>query len=271
MAEYAAVKARMFVLQRTHQTAVIGVDDQWGRQIAAAAEGRSAVVRISVEQTLADGVSAGDGVLRDRAGGRDVATIDLRAMRALKGTHNRQNACAAYAAARTLGLTVPEIEAGMASFPGLAHRMEEVGHLDGVLFINDSKATNADAAAKALASFERIYWIAGGIPKAGGIESLRKFFPDIVKSYLIGQAADQFAYTIAGAHPVEICGTLERAVAAAVRDAAQEKAAGAVILLSPACASFDHYANFEVRGDAFRKLVAAVPGVETGWEMRQPC
>jgi UDP-N-acetylmuramoylalanine--D-glutamate ligase len=271
MAEYAAVKARMFVLQRAYQTAVIGVDDHWGREIAAAAEGRSAVVRISVEQTLADGVSAGDGVLRDRAGGRDVATIDLRAMRALKGTHNRQNACAAYAAARTLGLTVPEIEAGMASFPGLAHRMEEVGHLDGVLFINDSKATNADAAAKALASFERIYWIAGGIPKAGGIESLRKFFPDIVKSYLIGQAADQFAHTIAGAHPVEICGTLERAVAAAVRDAAQEKAAGAVILLSPACASFDHYPNFEVRGNAFRKLVVAVPGVETGWEMRQPC
>ena len=118
-----------------------------------------------------------------------------------------------------------------------------------------------------MASFDRIYWIAGGIPKAGGIEPLRKFFPEIVKSYLIGQAADQFAHTIAGAHPVEICGTLDRAVVSAVRDAGQA-GGSAVILLSPACASFDHYPNFEVRGDAFRKLVAAVPGVETGWETR---
>ncbi len=266
MAGYAAVKARMFANQGRDRTAIIGVDEEWGEEIAAATAGRSRVVKIAVERTLGDGVSARDGVLRERKAGVDRATIDLHPMRALKGAHNWQNACAAYAAARAIGLRLPEIEAGMASFPGLAHRMEEVGHLGQILFINDSKATNADAAAKALASFEQIYWIAGGIPKTGGIEPLRKFFAGVVKSYLIGQAADQFAHTIAGAHPVEICGTLDRAVGAAVRDAAGDQGRGAVILLSPACASFDHYPNFEVRGDAFRKLVAAVPGVETGWQ-----
>ena len=140
--------------------------------------------------------------------------------------------------------------------------MEEIGRVGEVLFINDSKATNADAAAKALASFEPIYWIAGGIPKAGGIDSLKPFFPRIVKAYLIGQAAEDFAHTIGGAIPVEINGTLDKAVAAAARDAAKDGRRGAAVLLSPACASFDHYPNFEVRGDAFRKLVSELPGIE---------
>jgi UDP-N-acetylmuramoylalanine--D-glutamate ligase len=271
MAGYAAVKARLFARQRGKQTAIIGVDDEWGERIAAEAQARSRVVRISVERMLSDGVCGVGGMLRERSAGRDATVIDLRPMRTLKGAHNWQNACAAYAAAKVIGLMAPEIASGLASFRGLAHRMEEVGHLGALLFINDSKATNADAAAKALASFERIYWIAGGIPKAGGIEPLRSFFPAIIRSYLIGQAADQFAHTIGGAHPVEICGTLERALTSAVRDAAQERDRGAVILLSPACASFDHYPNFEVRGDAFRKLVRDVPGVETGWEARQAC
>jgi UDP-N-acetylmuramoylalanine--D-glutamate ligase len=271
MVRYAGVKARMFARQGRAQAAIIGVDDEWGERIAAEREGSARVVKISVERTLSEGVSAVGGVLRERSAGNDLTVIDLGAMRALRGAHNWQNACAAYAAARAVGLTVPEISRGMASFRGLAHRMEEVGHLGELLFINDSKATNADAAGKALASFERIYWIAGGIPKAGGIEPLREFFPGIVRSYLIGQAADQFAHTIAGAHPVEICGTLDRAVQSAVRDAAPEKDRGAVILLSPACASFDHYPNFEVRGEAFRRLVGEVPGVETGWEVRKPC
>lgn len=150
----------------------------------------------------------------------------------------------------------------MKSFPGLAHRMEEVARIGNVIFINDSKATNADAAAKALASFTSIYWIAGGIPKSGGIASLKPYFRRIAKSYLIGQAADEFAHTIGGATPVEMCGTLDRAVVAAAADAAREGKPEAVILLSPACASFDHYPNFEVRGDAFRKIVSELPGVE---------
>ncbi len=147
------------------------------------------------------------------------------------------------------------------SFGGLAHRMQEIGRLDGVAFINDSKATNADAAAKALASFDDIYWIAGGIAKAGGITPLASFFPKIRRAYLIGEAADEFARTIGDQAPFVKTGTLDRAVAAAAQDAAKDGNRNAVVLLSPACASFDHYPNFEVRGDAFGKAVAALPGI----------
>jgi UDP-N-acetylmuramoylalanine--D-glutamate ligase len=262
MEHYAEVKARMFARQQDGDTAVVGVDDEWGAKIAAAIQSGPRVVRISVERELDDGVFSTAGILHERWQGKDVHVLELRPMRALRGKHNWQNACAAYAAGRALGLTPKEIEAGMKSFPGLEHRMEEVGRAGQIIFVNDSKATNADAAAKALASFEPIYWIAGGIPKAGGIDSLKPFFPRIVKAYLIGQAADDFAHTIGGAVPVEMSGTLDKAVAAAARDAIREGKEGAAVLLSPACASFDHYPNFEVRGDAFRKLVAAVPGIE---------
>jgi UDP-N-acetylmuramoylalanine--D-glutamate ligase len=140
--------------------------------------------------------------------------------------------------------------------------MQQVARAGPIAFINDSKATNADAAEKALSSFENIYWIAGGIAKAGGIEPLRPLFSRVARSYLIGQASEQFAVTLGRAMPVEKCGTLEKAVAAALRDASAEKRPGAVVLLSPACASFDQYPNFEVRGDAFVKAVAALPGIE---------
>jgi UDP-N-acetylmuramoylalanine--D-glutamate ligase len=260
MQHYAEVKARIFALQDEKNTAVVGVDEEWGARIADSIKGPK-VVRISVERTLPEGIYSTDGLLHDRQKGKDMQLLDLRPMRALRGKHNWQNACAAYSAVRALGLTSKEIEAGMKSFPGLEHRMEEVGRIGAILFINDSKATNADAAAKALASFERIYWIAGGIPKAGGIDSLQPFFPRIVKAYLIGQAADEFAHEIRGAIPVEMSGTLDRAVASAARDAVKNGGHG-VVLLSPACASFDHYPNFEVRGDAFRKIVASVPKVE---------
>jgi UDP-N-acetylmuramoylalanine--D-glutamate ligase len=139
--------------------------------------------------------------------------------------------------------------------------MEEVGQRGAVLFVNDSKATNADSAAQALVCFSDIFWIAGGKPKTGGIESLRSFFPRIRKAYLIGEAAETFAATLGAEVPHEIAGTLEKAVAAAARDAADSSAAEPVVLLSPACASFDQYRNFEVRGDAFRTLVSALPGV----------
>jgi UDP-N-acetylmuramoylalanine--D-glutamate ligase len=139
--------------------------------------------------------------------------------------------------------------------------MEEVGRRGAILFVNDSKATNADSAAQALACFSDIFWIAGGKPKTGGIESLRKFFPRIRKAYLIGEAADAFAATLAGDVPHEISGTLDNALAAAARDAAACAAPEPVVLLSPACASFDQYRNFEVRGDAFRDLVRALPGL----------
>ncbi|MGE0239567.1 MAG: glutamate ligase domain-containing protein, partial [Parvibaculaceae bacterium] len=216
---------------------------------------------VSVERALDVGLSAPDGVLKERRGGKELATLDLRRLPALKGRHNWQNAAMAYAAGRALGLGLADVERGLMTFGGLAHRMQEIGRLNGVAFINDSKATNADAAAKALASFDEIYWIAGGIAKAGGIMPLASFFPKIRRAYLIGEAADEFARTIGDRAPVIKTETLDRAVEAAARDAAKEGRPGAVVLLSPACASFDHYRNFEVRGDAFVKAVAALPGI----------
>jgi UDP-N-acetylmuramoylalanine--D-glutamate ligase len=151
------------------------------------------------------------------------------------------------------------LQQGLRSFPGLAHRMEQIGRNGRALFINDSKGTNADAAARALSSFKDIFWIAGGKPKTGGIESLREFFPRIRKAYLIGEAAQEFAATL-GSIPHEISKTLEEAVPHAARDAEASGVTEPVVLLSPACASFDQFPNFEKRGDRFRELAQALPG-----------
>lgn len=263
METYAAVKARMFARQGRGQTALCGVDDAWCADIARRAAATGADLRaVSVTHPLADGISAPDGVLRDRRDGHQVAEIDLRAMPALRGRHNWQNACMAYGAAKAMGIGVEAIAAAMRSFPGLAHRMQQVGQVGAVSFVNDSKATNADAAEKALSSFENIYWIAGGIAKAGGIEPLRPLFGRVARAYLIGQAAESFSATIGSAMPAEICGTLEKALTAALRDATASGAGPAVVLLSPACASFDQYPNFEVRGEAFVNAVSRLPGVK---------
>ncbi|MBM3520878.1 MAG: UDP-N-acetylmuramoyl-L-alanine--D-glutamate ligase, partial [Alphaproteobacteria bacterium] len=261
MENYAAVKARMFNRQRRGQTALCGVDDSWSAAIADRLTTGADVRRVSVLRHLDDGISAPDGILIDRRGGKDVGRIDLRSMASLRGAHNWQNACMAYGAARALGLSVADITAGMTSFPGLAHRMQTVARLANLSFVNDSKATNADAAQKALLAFDTIYWIAGGIAKAGGIEPLKLLFDRVVKTYLIGQAAEEFAATLAG-RPMEHCGSLDRAVASAARDARADGRAGAVVLLSPACASFDQYPNFEVRGEAFVDAVARIKGVD---------
>jgi UDP-N-acetylmuramoylalanine--D-glutamate ligase len=186
---------------------------------------------------------------------------ELGGIGSLRGLHNAQNAACAAAVALALGLDGATIQAGLHSFPGLAHRMEEVGRLGVILFVNDSKATNADSTAQALACFHDIFWICGGKPKTGGIESLRGFFPRIRKAYLIGEASDEFAATLGAAVPHEIAGTLDKAVTAAMRDSQDSNAQEPVVLLSPACASFDQFRNFEVRGDAFRALVRALPGV----------
>jgi UDP-N-acetylmuramoylalanine--D-glutamate ligase len=260
MEHYADVKARMFAKQRDDQTALVGVDDPWCSSIADKIHGGVEVRRVSVLRVLDHGISAADGILRDRVDGKDIASINLRNFRALKGRHNWQNACMAYGAATALGLDGKTIGAAMQSFPGLAHRMQEVGVVQGVAFINDSKATNADAAEKALASFEKIYWIAGGIAKSGGIEPLQPHFKRIKKAYLIGVAAADFAKTLDGQVPFEISETLARAVTSAARDAVLAGDKSAVVLLSPACASFDHYKNFEVRGDAFVELVSRLQG-----------
>jgi len=258
MDNYAAVKERLIAGVPGDGAAIVAVDDDWCRAVADRRE-RSGkrVIRISVRQRLSDGIY----VERQRIIRAEEVIADLGGIGSLRGLHNAQNAACAAAAAVALGLEPAAIQAGLRSFPGLAHRMEEVGRRGAVLFVNDSKATNADSAAQALACFGDIFWIAGGKPKTGGIESLRSFFPRIRKAYLIGEAASGFAATLGNEAPHEIDGTLDKAVAAAARDAEASAAKEPVVLLSPACASFDQYRNFEIRGTAFRNLVRALPGL----------
>ena len=260
MKNYAAVKERLVSGVPDDGTAIIGVDDEWCHKIATRlAQAGKRVVQISVRRKLKDGLYVESGRILRAQDGQSSLIAELGGIGSLRGLHNAQNAACAAAATLALGLEPAAIQAGLRSFPGLVHRMEEVGRRGAVLFVNDSKATNADSAAQALACFHDIFWIAGGRPKTGGIESLRSFFPRIRKAYLIGEAADQFAATLADTVRHEITGTLDKALAAAARDAATSSAQEPVVLLSPACASFDQYRNFEVRGDAFRALVQALP------------
>jgi UDP-N-acetylmuramoylalanine--D-glutamate ligase len=220
------------------------------------------VVRISVKRPLSDGLYAeGERVVEASAAAR-TEIARLGGIGSLRGTHNAQNAACASAAALALGLSPAQIQKGLRSFPGLAHRMEQVGRRGRVLFINDSKGTNADAASRALSSFDDIYWIAGGKPKEGGIASLTEFFPRIRKAYLIGQAAQDFSGTLGSTVKHEISETLDIAVAQAARDAEASGTPAPVVLLSPACASFDQFPNFEQRGARFRDLVMALGSVE---------
>lgn len=198
------------------------------------------------------GIEARPGQLMVGDGG----LVDLTDARSLPGRHNAQNAAFAYATAVALGVNSDVALDGLKGFPGLAHRMEAVGRLEDVRFINDSKGTNADAAAQALASYPSVFWIAGGKPKEGGIDSLRPLFGHVTKAYLIGEAADDFALTL-GDVPHVVAKTMDRAVEMAAADAAM--AGGEqVVLLSPACASFDQFPDFEVRGEAFRAAVLAL-------------
>ena len=264
LAGYAAIKER---LAAASITAVVAVDDDICQAIADRLErDRRRVVRVSARRPLASGVYAEGTVLFEAHDCAATRVADVGGVPSLRGTHNAQNAVAAAAVARRLGLADAEIAAGLATFGGLHHRMEEVGRRGRVLFVNDSKATNADAAAKALASFEHIYWIAGGRPKEGGVGSLKDFFPRIAKAYLIGEAMEDFAATLAAFVPFERSLTLANAVAAAARDAAADQAPESVVLLSPACASYDQFQNFERRGDAFRMLALAIDGVENRGE-----
>src|ERR1700735_5524310 len=254
LARYAAIKERL-VAQA--EIALVGVDDQHCRDIYARLKARSGAPRTlavsGVESPHADVWVSGHRVM---AKGGAAPAADLGRARALRGAHNAQNAAFAYAAARALGVERDRIARAFETFPGLAHRMEEVGRLDRVLSINDSKATNADAAEKALMSFHDIHWILGGRPKAGGVEPLRALFPRVAKAYLIGEASDEFARTLDGAVPFDRYGTLGAAIESAADDAAQSQGDEPVVLLSPACASFDQFTNFEARGDDFRANVA---------------
>jgi len=265
MAGYIAAKRRIFAHQSADATAIVGIDDPICRAIADELRrtGPGRVVPISVTGPAPDGVYADGGWLVDAMGPHPLRVLDLALAERLPGSHNWQNAAAAYAAVRARGVAGDEAVKAIRSFPGLAHRQELVATIDGVRFINDSKATNADAAEKALACYEAIYWIAGGLPKAGGITSLAPYFGRLRHAFLIGTATEEFAATLGDRVPLTRCGDLATAVAAAAeqarRDGAPGTAARAVVLLSPACASYDQFLHFEARGDAFRELVAALP------------
>ena len=262
LAHYAAVKERLATGVQEDGMAIIGVDDAWCAAVADRIEqvGKK-LIRVSVRRPLPVGLYVENETIMRAADGGACAIAKIGGIGSLRGMHNAQNAACAAGAALALGLSAQAIQQGLASFPGLAHRMEEVGRKARVLFVNDSKATNADSAAQALACFSDIFWIAGGRAKTGGIASLGSFFPRIRKAYLIGEAATDFAAELEGRVPHAVVGTLERAIERAAADAETSEVREPVVLLSPACASFDQYRNFELRGDKFRELVRALPGL----------
>src|SRR6056297_488465 len=254
---YFAAKRRLFA-EGGPDRAGIGVDEDEGRYLAgqlSEGPGDDRVIRVSVARKLTGPgwmVFARKGFLSEYRKGKQVASIDLRAVPGLPGRHNHQNACAAYAACRTLGLAPRVIEAAFHSFAGLPHRSQTVAERDGVRVVNDSKATNVDAALQALLAFDNVRWICGGLEKEGGLAGLKPGLDHVRKAYVIGREAAQFALGLEGVE-VEICTTMARAVEAAMTEAAP----GDVVLLAPAAASFDQYDNFEQRGEDFISEVRA--------------
>jgi len=250
MGGYFAAKRRLFA-EGGPDRAVIGVDESEGLYLAgqmSEGPGDDRVIRVSVSRKLTGPgwqVFARKGYLSEYRKGRQAGSIDLRDIRGLPGAHNHQNACAAYAACRALGLSPKAIEAGMRSYPGLPHRSQIVAEAGGVTYVNDSKATNVDAALKALGAFKRIRWICGGLQKEGGIAALNGGLAEVLKAYVIGREAAGFALQLEVES--EVCTTMDEAVARAMAEAEP----GDTVLLAPAAASFDQYDNFERRGEDF--------------------
>ncbi len=275
---YAAIKER---LAREADVAAVCIDDAFTRAAAAKLEadgglfaftaGKGAAI---VPQLYAIGSTIFVHERHDsHASSEEI--VDLQGIGSLRGSHNVQNALAALTSIRALqdrldagGATVQgkvwepqKLADGLRSFPGLAHRLEEIGHVGRVTFINDSKATNAEASEKALAAFDGgIYWVLGGLAKSGGIGSLAPYFERVAGAYLIGAAAEEFAKVLDGRVPYRMLQTMDAALAQAAQDAAESSHAAPVVLLSPACASFDQFRNFEVRGDYFREAASRLPG-----------
>lgn len=262
MENYVAAKKHIFDRMQKSDVAIVGVDDATSESVAREliVGKRQCVIPISAQKPIQNGVFVTHGVVHNRFGLREVMG-DIRSVKSLQGEHNWQNAAAAYAACLVNGCEHEAMIAAMQTYDGLSHRMEWLGEIAGVQFVNDSKATNADAAEKALKTYDNIYWIIGGVAKEGGIASLARYFPKVRHAYTIGEAADDFAKTLAGLVEFTACGTLEKAFAAASADALREGIKGAAVLLSPACASFDQFANFEVRG---QKFVACFEALKAG-------
>ncbi|MEN2495335.1 MAG: UDP-N-acetylmuramoylalanine--D-glutamate ligase [Hyphomicrobiaceae bacterium hypho_1] len=265
--KYIAIKA---LVPKSTDYAIIGVDDLPTRKIFEIEKGRrSALIGIS-SRTLQQGIGVSNGIITQYiekqklySTNKSRAIADIKDTVLFRGKHNAQNAVAATAACLRLGLSANQIAMGIHTFIGLPHRLEEIGRVGHIIFINDSKATNAESTAHALATFQsNIYWIVGGRPKDNGIELLRVYFPRIAKAYLIGEASDMFAQTLNGECPISYCQTLNIAVRQASMDAQHTSDGEAIVLLSPACASFDQFRNFEMRGNTFRDIVSTLPGFE---------
>lgn len=258
MKGYSAAKARIFETDKP-LTLVIGSDDKDTQALLFRARTKKnlKVEEVSVTHAVTRGVMiAGFGQMFHYTGEEEGGFIgNLGNITALPGQHNWQNAAAAFAACRALHISPKNIMQGIKSFPGLAHRLQLVAEMGGVKFVNDSKATNADAAGKALACYKDIYWIIGGRPKEGGLKGLEEFAPRIRHAFLIGEASQDFATWCEGKMPYSLCNTLDVAVEKAALTAWKEKKSGAVVLLSPACASWDQFKNFEERGKVFINLV----------------
>lgn len=261
---YVAAKQRIFGGQCSGQTAIVGIDDAPSREMfEGLRDGSDAtIIPLSTREACPGGIYVSDGWLVDDRNGATQRVLELSSLETLPGAHNAQNVAAAYAASTVIaGATCDETQttiiAAIRSFPGLAHRQELVGYRKSVRFVNDSKATNAEAAAHALAAYDNIIWIAGGIAKDGGIESLRNQFDRIQHVFLIGEAADEFAETLGDEVPFDVSGDLATAVTGAAKRAGDGPA---TILLAPACASFDQFPSFEARGDAFKAAVSALDG-----------
>jgi len=257
MKAYEQAKLRIFANQTKDDTAIVGVDGPQGKRICSqlkAQNGRR-VVPISGRRSLGRGVCVIKGKLYSVMDGRCELIVNLRDAAGLDGEHNWQNAAAAYGAVRALGLKPQTIGKAILSFSGLEHRLENIGHAGPVKYVNDSKATNVDAATQALKTYDNIYWIAGGQVKEGGIDALAPHFGNITRAYLIGEAAGDFERSLkSNKIAAKISKELRLAIMCATRDALASRAPNPVVLLSPACASFDQFKDFEARGDEFRKL-----------------
>jgi len=260
---YRAAKMRLFQSQGPDQTAIIGADDAFCQKaimeikLRATKQDGPKLIAISARNALGEGLYALNATLYDARQEPARPVFEFVRAPSLPGKHNWQNAAAAFGACSTIGLRSDEIADGLMSFGGLDHRCQEIGRIGKVRFINDSKATNADAARQAMSAYERFYWIAGGKAKEGGIEPLKDLFSRIQSAYLIGEAADMFAKTLKSKTTIIKSKILITAVAQAYADA-EKTGEEAVVLFSPACASFDQFSDFEARGDAFKAAVAEI-------------
>lgn len=254
---YVSTKRKIFQHQKAQDVAIIGVDDPSCKRIAKEMQDtqHQKILTFSIESELPHGIYTKEGIIYDATAGEPQKIYDCKTHPRMKGSHNWQNMVATYAVGKELNIDNPTIIEAIENFPGLEHRQEFIGNSGKVSFVNDSKATNSEAAAKALAAFDNIYWIVGGLPKQDGLTATAPYFAKIKHAYVIGEAMKTFNDELEGKVPYTLADTIENAVSLAHTKALEDGLEGATVLLSPACASFDQYKNFEIRGNAFKECV----------------